>query len=1047
MWDIKNDVDLMLKITKHFLCNSFVGCSALAFSPLLAFSQQPNEVHNILRLTPSAGEYRGKTFEKVITPVGSVPFLGDYRLKAQVALQQESAQQVVETLRLNWASSAEVAPDGWHQNEGTWRWSAGPKKSQIEFPIALPNQREGQHPLAITNFDEMWFDYRDRGGSDNCDFGFTTEASSVEAHESSKTILITSKRETASLRPTLSLQAAKDVWLPMDRAYRLKRRLNMDFDNHWRNQQVGVHTQLQKRLHRNLDGIEAVDFLFKSEADIESITLRVAHDKWFKFDTMLNWDVIPRQIESTPDGLVRVRLRLGEWLRKKNNEGDGVQNFFLTEAIVLLKGQAIELVISRPLHEIVFLENQIEPTSTHSLRKQNVSLPNSSTLLAPGYNRWILDLRPLNQENWSDLHLKNALLAMRPGNPDHQCSLEPISLRLVSLANENEPINIADVRRWLRKFGGPFNVADHEKEEVEWAEIDAYIPWSLLPVSSVIQKNSIDVQILDLPEWGLSFQEKSGSIEISWELFSIATHASSTLFLRVPKESKNINSGKARIDFNDGSSSTINFLPNRPIPLGVTASGKHAKKVTLHLKTDKSSGTLVIQELALFRPFLISQTDSFSERRPGWEFLPLWFEPNGEKKGKMSGLGKLVMYGVAQQNSGPSNILFTPVNIASKNLSKIRIDYKLSELPQKPCWLTLRAHTTNKQVSFDLCPSGTEGELNQSLAPLMKKLESEDTVIYFEFEVKTTHALVPVTFEIQAQLGASSLPSIRELFEKNVSVKVGQRSYLPLAIQSVDIKDVAISNRGWLDFGKINLLLGQKPNIDPVFSHPYIKVQKLMLEDNRPLTAADMSQLYPSEKNQPARPNRLIKLALLLLLGAAAWLLWQRGIWQKTWEAIYSQVFKPEKYLGDLVRKLCLRIVNVKTLLEVVVSPVAIFMILSIFTLALYVFGLLLRSGQVDNYFFTFGGIFVVFSWRALLICSRERLVRYLPSLSEKIYGGKSTIYFTGALAGLSVTAALLALNLELVAEQVAIVVYYFLVTGTILQIVELRRANKVANG
>jgi hypothetical protein len=417
--------------------------------------------------------------------------------------------------------------------------------------------------------------------------------------------------------------------------------------------------------------------------------------------------------------------------------------------------------------------------------------------------------------------------------------------------------------------------------------------------------------------------------------------------------------------------------------------------------------------------------------------LRLQFEPNGEKKGKMSGLGKLVVSGVVQQNSGTSNILRTPVNLASKNLSKLKIRYQLSELPQDPCWLTLRAHTTNKQVSFDLCPNGTEGEMNQPLAQFMKKLESEDTVLYFEWEVNPTHAVVPVTFEIQAQLASSSLPSVRELFAQKVMVEVGQHSYLPLAIQNVDIKDLA-SSRGWLDFGKINLLLGQKPNIDSAFSHPYIKVQKLMLEDNRPLTAADMSQLYPSEKLQPARPNRLIKLALLLLLGAAAWLLWQRGIWQKTWEAIYSQVFEPEKYLGDLVRKLWLRIVNVTTLLEVVVSPVAIFMILSIFTLALYVFGLLLRSGQVDNYFFTFGGIFVVFSWRALLICSRERLVRYLPSLSEKIYGGKGTIYFTGALAGLSVTAALLALNLELVAEQVAIVIYYFLVTGTVLKIEEL---------
>jgi hypothetical protein len=116
-------------------------------------------------------------------------------------------------------------------------------------------------------------------------------------------------------------------------------------------------------------------------------------------------------------------------------------------------------------------------------------------------------------------------------------------------------------------------------------------------------------------------------------------------------------------------------------------------------------------------------------------------------------------------------------------------------------------------------------------------------------------------------------------------------------------------------------------------------------------------------------------------------------------------------------------------------------------TLALYAFGLLLRNGQGKNYFFTFGGIVAVFCWRAFMRYARERISRILPTLADKIYAGKGTIYFSGALVGLLITAGLLALNLAAVAEQVAVVVYYFLVTGTVLEIVELRRASKAANG
>ncbi len=53
------------------------------------------------------------------------------------------------------------------------------------------------------------------------------------------------------------------------------------------------------------------------------------------------------------------------------------------------------------------------------------------------------------------------------------------------------------------------------------------------------------------------------------------------------------------------------------------------------------------------------------------------------------------------------------------------------------------------------------------------------------------------------------------------------------------------------------------------------------------------------------------------------------------------------------------------------------------------------------------------------------------------------TLYFTGALIGLVLTVLLMITKLELIAEQVAIVVYYFLVVGTVLEILALRRQSR----
>lgn len=1056
----------MLKIKKYFLFASLLGSGSLALPPMLAFAQQPTEAQSIVRFTPSTGDYRGTTFERVIAPGGAVPFTGKYRLKTRVALQQEPVQQVVETLDLNWAPPAGVPPDGWLQSEGSWRWAPGPQNSFIGFPIALPSQSTGQQAPAISDFDEMWLDYRDRGGSDNCDLSFTADAHASAARKSAATVRIKGGKasvNSANWHPALRVQAADAAWLPMDNLYLAKRILGMELDTAWRYREVGKHTLVQRRFHHNLDGIEALDFLFTPETDVQFINLRIAHGSWLRPDSVIGWDAIPRQIESAPDGSMRVRLLIGEWLRQNDKAGDGSQKFFLSEAVVFLKGEVNELAQSKPLREVVFFTNEIDRASVPST-KPLVSLPARSESLAPGYKRWILDLRPLSHGKWFDVRMKSALLAIHPSDPDRQCALQPLALRLVRVASGKEPSYIADTRRLLRRLGGPFNAVDPERKEVEWAQTDAYMPLSLLPAASYANDKRMGVQRLDLPEWGLrflaagewiaqqspqglSFKGQGGRIEISWELPSIATQASSTLFLRVLEDAKHISAGKARIDFNDGSSSTINFLPNRPVPLGAAAAGKRVTGITLDLETNNSPATLVMQELALFRPFLISQTDSFSARRPAWEFLPLRVATDNERKVQIPALGELVVHGTAQPDPALPNIWRTPVNVAAKNLIAVKVRHALSELPREPCWLTLRARTANKQVPLTLCPAGTEGELIQPLAQLAKEFGAEDTVLDFEWEANPSHAAVPLTFDIQAQLGSSSLPSMRELLAQNVSVKVGRQSYLPLAIQSADMNDFSSRGSGWLDFGEINLLAGQNPDVDPAVSHPYVQVQKLMLEDDRPLTAADMSRLYPSENRESAWPYRIIKLALMLALGAVAWLLWRRGVWQKTWKALWSRTFGPEKYLGGLVGKLWLRVVAVRTSVARAVPPVAVFMIFSAATLVLYAYGLLLRNEQGENYFFTFGGILAVFSWRALLRYARERIFRAFPTLADKIYGGKGTIYFTGALVGLLVIAGLLAFNYAPVAEQVAVVVYYFLVTGTVLEIVEMHRASKAANG
>lgn len=112
-------------------------------------------------------------------------------------------------------------------------------------------------------------------------------------------------------------------------------------------------------------------------------------------------------------------------------------------------------------------------------------------------------------------------------------------------------------------------------------------------------------------------------------------------------------------------------------------------------------------------------------------------------------------------------------------------------------------------------------------------------------------------------------------------------------------------------------------------------------------------------------------------------------------------------------------------------------------TVALYLLGLRYGTSTGENYFFTLGCLAAALTLRAWLICVRVRIEACWPVAAEKIYGGAGTLYFAGALIGLVLTALLMILKLEFLAEQVAIVVYYFLVAGTVLEVLDLRRKSR----
>ena len=108
----------------------------------------------------------------------------------------------------------------------------------------------------------------------------------------------------------------------------------------------------------------------------------------------------------------------------------------------------------------------------------------------------------------------------------------------------------------------------------------------------------------------------------------------------------------------------------------------------------------------------------------------------------------------------------------------------------------------------------------------------------------------------------------------------------------------------------------------------------------------------------------------------------------------------------------------------------------------LYGLGLMSKS-RGENYAVTFGGIFmVVFLWHFGRLL-KGWLLRRFPKIADSVYGSRGSMFFAWAIVLLVITAVLVALKLEPVAGQTAVVVYYCLVVGVVGEVLELKKNQK----
>lgn len=109
----------------------------------------------------------------------------------------------------------------------------------------------------------------------------------------------------------------------------------------------------------------------------------------------------------------------------------------------------------------------------------------------------------------------------------------------------------------------------------------------------------------------------------------------------------------------------------------------------------------------------------------------------------------------------------------------------------------------------------------------------------------------------------------------------------------------------------------------------------------------------------------------------------------------------------------------------------------------LYTLGLFTITSSDENYFFTIGGLIVVFFWKAYISYLKPIIKINFPIFSEILYHSAGAKFLIGFILILLIIPIMLILKLNLITEQISSIGFYMLLTGLVLEILSGRSNQK----
>ncbi len=1009
---------------------------------------------------------------------------GKYKLQAQVGFKTEKRQVISESLDLDWLAVIQSSNYLIHDNRYLWQPSERQvEDARIKIPLMISKK--------FAEFDALHIDYDEL-------FPNNPNQPVLEMlfESEDENLVVLAGEKAFKLTPLETIEIATTAWQEKDNLYLTRRELGFSFDKNWRYAQDANNTVIQRRFHKNLANVEAMDLLVKPGFSVSAINLLVGFEDKLKYSEIVEWAIIPKEkIDAV------WRLNLGELIRKNYANKEQV---FLEEVVVFVKGNMADNVQNRVLKSLIFQGVMGEKKPVDKV----IHLPTRIIHKSPQQKIFSVDLHSLGDE-WI---LKKMYFYVRANKLNEFSGFKLGQARLVSQFQEPVPVSLLrqceEMSSWWGglkneqcpkiKFYFPFNTLS----ERDWYQSELWQNDKLKVSANAKAKFRVDTQEdLSLkistfflnPSDAVVFEldSKDDEIELNWDnsklildlvepykqrllkgkftaadnkfvfkLSSRNSHNSSIVISPLqaaipsvgtrivrdnfklstsqPLSSWRIDNGGliisslyqdvVEIEFKQNLSLSADsrfrlegtvesgilnlgerqwaIRANHAIDLGNTPINANSVKLRLHLKP----GTIKLRNLVFLQAGDKQDIVNIQKPNHSWQVLKATdiVVPPDTLMVKNEGNLKLLLNN--NQAFNWKTIIDQPVNELRWLHFSYQIPWNVPVLDKQ--WLSLHFVTKdNEEFAYPLLLDKAAGEVKLFLPDILQA--SNKIIKEIRWQVKFSPKQMS-TWAFNMKLEHIGLTSVKDLIRQKPILSLnGQQVFLPTKMNWQEL----VEDGKKLELGSWELDESSKIKF---LEHPFLELQNVVFE-SEVLDSSQIELLLTKDKmvnGGGSGSGLLSKLKTPLLILFVLMFFWWN--WKKGWLLWLWRYSKKHAALYFWSQK----------------RQIVLWLLVASF---LYWQGIQQSSGRGENYFFTFGGIAVVLIWSNLM----QLLKPMLMHRWKQIYGGAGTHYIVGFMLILVMVAMLLVIKLEPIAEQLAVIGYYMLVVGVVLEAWALRKNDK----